>query len=226
MALTDQLTHYYSFDASASTDLVGTANGTDTSVTYSSGNGKIGIGGGVSTLGYITLGTTVGGTTAETYNMWIKPGTQNTGDGYHGLMGAGGAVNDVVFFKVNQLAAYINCSGGLVQIDPVATTIDVTGTVWTMVTLTYDSTSGMVVYINGTSAGTAAANGTISTPSNGFAIARDPNITTRLFNGAFDELGVWSRAITSTEVTSLYNSGSGFNPLTVTAKRLGLLGVG
>jgi hypothetical protein len=208
-SLLSSLTHYYTFDASNSNDSVGAANGSDTSVTYSSGNGKISVGGGVSSAGFINFGTGVGGTTAITYNMWIKPGTQSGGDGYYGLMGSGGASNNILFLKTNQLAAYINGSGGLVGIDPVATTINVSGTVWTMVTMTYDSTSGMVVYINGTSAGTAAAAGTANVPSNGFHVGVDPAITSRKYNGAFDEVGVWTRALTSAEVSELYAAGVG-----------------
>src|SRR5262249_31508245 len=38
---------------------------------------------------------------------------------------------------------------------------------------------------------------------------------THYFNGAIDEIGVWNRALTSTEITNLYNSGAGLAyPLT------------
>ena len=191
-ALTDSLTDYYKFDSSNSNDSVGANNGSDTSVTYSVGNGKINVGGGVSTLGYIDFGTSVGGTAAMTYNMWIKPGTQdNTNDIYHGLMGSGGASNNIMFLKgdVNKLAAYVTGTTGTASVDPVSTAIDVSGNVWTMVTMTYDSSSGLIVYINGTSAGTDVAKGTALVPSHGFHVGLDPAGTVRLYNGAFDEVG-------------------------------------
>ena len=34
--------------------------------------------------------------------------------------------------------------------------------------------------------------------------------TDKLFDGLMDEVGIWSRVLTSTEVTSLYNGGAGF----------------
>ena len=37
------------------------------------------------------------------------------------------------------------------------------------------------------------------------------------FAGTIDEVGIWSRALTSTEVTSLYNGGAGFQYPFVTA---------
>lgn len=224
MALDTNLTHYYKFDSSNSNDSVGAANGTDTSVTYSSGNGKLSVGGGVANAGYINFGTGVGGTPAMSYNMWIKPGTQSGGDGYRGLMGSGGANNNILFLKTNQLAAYISGVSSLVGIDPVATTIDVTGTVWTMVTMVYDTTNGMVIYINGTSAATAAAAGTAKVPSNGFHVGVDPASLTRRYTGAFDELGVWDRAITALEVAELYNGGAGLSyPFSGAASNSGFL---
>lgn len=67
------------------------------------------------------------------------------------------------------------------------------------------------VYINGTSVGTSAAfsNGAIYNNSQPFEIGTADAGVDGYLNGILDEVGVWSRKLTSAEVTSLYNSGSG-----------------
>lgn len=80
---------------------------------------------------------------------------------------------------------------------------------WTFYVITYDGTN-MRLYIDGTlDAGPTAY--TIHANSGAdFNIARSVLYTTRLYDGLVDEVGVWSRALTAGEVTSLYNGGAGF----------------
>ena len=42
-----------------------------------------------------------------------------------------------------------------------------------------------------------------------FNLGRRPLGNSYYYNGILDEIGVWDRELTSTEVTELYNSGSG-----------------
>lgn len=80
---------------------------------------------------------------------------------------------------------------------------------WYHFVYTYDG-ANIIGYVNGASVGTTAASG---------AGSADPTFTaTRLgsdyaaskfLQGLADECGVWSRAITGTEVTQLYNGGLG-----------------
>jgi hypothetical protein len=78
---------------------------------------------------------------------------------------------------------------------------------WYHLVYTFDSgTNGVVLYVNGVSRATATAADNAVTPTHtyfggGF---------NAYFDGLIDECGIWSRALTSDEVTSLYNSGNGF----------------
>jgi len=81
-------------------------------------------------------------------------------------------------------------------------------------TLTYDGTN-IIGYINGTSVGTIAASGIgdsgYSHPCVSLSCYRDANSQARgnYSSVILDEVGIWSRALSSTEVTELYNSGNG-----------------
>lgn len=234
MALTDNLISYYKFDSSNSNDSVSTNNGTDTSITYSSGNGKINNGAGFASgsSSKISMGNVAAlYPTAVTYNLWVN--ATSFPNAYNCLIGKNGA-GDTVFctfyVKSNgKLASYIVTSGGTTNIDGTNTTTLSSGT-WYMLTMTYDSTSGGVVYVNGTSDGTFAANGTINTTGSEFFLGYQQTYANRYWNGAIDEVGVWSRALTSTEVSNLYASGSGlqypFGGGSATYRRLALTGVG
>lgn len=235
MALTDNIVSYWSFDASNSTDDASTNDGTDTSITYSSGNGKLSIGAGFANASSskISMGNVAAlRPAAVTYNLWIN--AASLPNAYNCMIGKNGAgdTNFCTFYvKSNgKLAVYIVTSGGVPNIDGTNTTTLSTST-WYMLTMTYDSTNGGIVYVNGSSDGTFAANGTINTGGDEFFLGYQQGYANRHFDGAIDEVGVWSRSLTSTEITDLYNSGAGYNPYGgggggATYRRLSLLGVG
>ena len=85
-----------------------------------------------------------------------------------------------------------------------------TGT-WYHVVVTWDGTT-LTLYRNGTSVATATPTGSGSTAcgSDTFDIGANPSAETTLFDGLIDEVGIWSRALSASEVTSLYNGGAGF----------------
>ena len=108
-----------------------------------------------------------------------------------------------------KLAAYITTTlPNALSIDGTNTTTLSTGT-WYMLSFTYSNTAGGVVYVNGASDGTFAAGNPLNTNGNQFFIGYQQTYSNRYFNGAIDEVGVWSRALSSTEIAALYNSGSG-----------------
>lgn len=82
---------------------------------------------------------------------------------------------------------------------------------WYMVTFT-DNGTDVIVYVNG-SAGTTASNaGTRSydnSVSDVFAVAAPYGLSDQFLDGKFDELGVWTRALSGAEITELYNAGAG-----------------
>lgn len=84
---------------------------------------------------------------------------------------------------------------------------------WHHLVLTYDGAT-LQGYLNGTSMGTLATSGNgVSAGQETFKIGRDssgyPGGTLGYCDANIDEVDVWSRAITSTEVTELYNGGAG-----------------
>jgi hypothetical protein len=80
-----------------------------------------------------------------------------------------------------------------------------TPTAFHFYTLTYDG-STLTAYVDGSSVGSTPASGSFSsTPTFGVGTSDTQG------NGAgtIDEVGVWTRALTSTEVSQLYNGGAG-----------------
>lgn len=74
---------------------------------------------------------------------------------------------------------------------------------WTHVAVTYDS-ANMKLYINGSLVGTTASTRSIATGTAAFQIAHD--VPGDQFVGMIDEVAVYSRALTATQVQNHYNS--------------------
>jgi len=82
---------------------------------------------------------------------------------------------------------------------------------------TYDGTN-IVLYVNGVNVSTATSslNGTTNwNPGGGFftlGVARDANLGTvgQYSSSYIDEVAIWNRAISQSDVNNLYNSGAGF----------------
>jgi uncharacterized repeat protein (TIGR02543 family) len=70
------------------------------------------------------------------------------------------------------------------------------------------SGSSITFYRNGVSAGSSTTSDITINPSCAY-IGGDTYSTPQVFNGRIDEVGIWKRTLTSTEVAALYNSGSG-----------------
>lgn len=80
---------------------------------------------------------------------------------------------------------------------------------WYMVTVTYTSgTNTVEFWVNGSSLGTATG----QTPSNcgaDFYLGDRHGNGVPQFDGLMDEVGIWSKVLSSTEIADLYNSGNG-----------------
>lgn len=134
--------------------------------------------------------------TAFSYCVWINPSSitgthiivDGAANGFPQLYLSGA---NVVFAK--QGLAIIGTSSGTVS----------TGS-WQHVCATYDGTN-LAFYINGASAGTAS--NAQSFTSGSFVIGSGAGAS--WFSGGIDEVGAWARVLSSAEITTLYNSGSG-----------------
>jgi hypothetical protein len=205
MALTDNLQSYWKLDGN-SNDAVGSNNGSDTDITYSSGNGKINQGAGFNgSSSKIVLADIGNYTSAITVQCWaklndvtsdlplvIKPYTSLDAPYVQwGLKTQSGSA----YFQVAIGGQIKNASGGTLS----------TG-IWYHIVGTYDGTN-LKVYVNGT-AYTTAETGSLNTYSTNVEIGHYVPGST-FTNGSIDEVGIWNRALSTTEVGQLYNSGNG-----------------
>lgn len=89
------------------------------------------------------------------------------------------------------------------------------GTFYHIVITFTTSTEACAVYLNGVSKATTLIDGSsvgasIYNSAGSFKIGcRETTVPTGFFDGIIDEVGIWSRVLSSTEVTALYNSGNG-----------------
>ena len=207
MALTDSLVSYYKLDSNSS-DSVGSNNGTDTAISYA----NAGIIGNDATLNgtssRITSGTTgfPTGSSAGTISLWVKVAAQpSTSQMYLYMYGA---------FSNNACRIlYYGDSGGTKSIGFAGYNADIsynttltTGS-WFHIVGVYDGTNSSL-YLNGTLVVGPTAK-TFNTSSGSTAIFGSTPTPTSYLNGYLDEVGIWSRALTSTEITTLYNAGAG-----------------
>ena len=201
---------YWEFDVSSATqvDSVGSNDGTVDGATYTA-SGKIN--GGYDYDGSndkievtddatldlgnnLTVSAWVRLETAVSYFTFLCKGNLGTGDINYAFQ-TEGAGDKFRFFVLD--------AGAHEHID--STTSVVTNT-WYHVVITVNGATAKL-YIDGTLETTDTIF-TTSIPTNAKALffgARDDG-TTQFWNGQIDEVGIWSRALTSDEVTALYNS--------------------
>jgi hypothetical protein len=240
MALTDNIVAYYKFEGN-SNDSVSTNNGTDTSMTYSStapvvfsqyavfngSTSKISIPSGVYSI--------FSGTSNFTVNVWVKGSAGYTGlDNRIFCATNGGNFHNWVQLEIGGGSMPEMWRGdGVTQDDTTGTTALTNTSLWYMVTYRYDGTDERI-YVNGTLDNTPlASTRTVPTTSVGdIGAANNSGSYISFFPSSLDEMGFWSRALTTTEITQLYNSGAGlqypFDSTTATifTPRLLTLGVG
>ena len=81
---------------------------------------------------------------------------------------------------------------------------------WVMRTMTYDnSTRNMSVYQNGTIVATGTGASTFNLADAIMVIGNTTNPVNGVRNGSIDELGMWNKTLTASEVSQLWNSGDG-----------------
>lgn len=98
---------------------------------------------------------------------------------------------------------------------------------WHHAVATVDGTSGTTsLYIDGTLMGTST--GTIGDRGNPMQIGGNPDAANRSWDGNFDDVAVWNRALSADEVTAIWNNGDGasVSSLVPEPATIGLLAIG
>lgn len=191
------------------------ANGTDTDITYSAANGKFGQGAGFNgTSSGIQYAAKIVSTGAKTISFWMNPTTAQDGEiideaartstnaginiTYHGI-----TANKLTFFLFKS-------TGGTPNFTVAGGTALTVGN-WYFVTCTWDGTTdanGAKIYLNGILDGTSTALSTSGdTGSFNTVLGRQGNGGASYFAGKLDDFTIFSRALTSDEIYSLYKTG-------------------
>ncbi len=95
---------------------------------------------------------------------------------------------------------------------PIATTLTSShspaNNTWVMISATYDGTN-MKIYFNDTEVATVAESGNINRNDSDVRIGSPNSGATSFFNGSIDEVSIWNRTLSPTDVLDLYNEGLG-----------------
>jgi hypothetical protein len=222
MALTDNLVSYWKLDESSgnAADSVGSNTGTNSNVSYAAGkinNGAVGN----ASNSLLNFGNstsiTMPGNQDFSVSFWFYK-DNDTADGY--IFGNTSAVSPYGNFNfyTDHTAKKIvfgcyNTSGGY---SAVTSGVLSTNTWYHVVGTQSGATTSL--YINAGTPSTTTFSGTRASTTYSVGAFSRPTDTAADFDGSLDEIGIWSRALSSTEVTALYNSGNGLQyPFTTTA---------
>lgn len=211
-ALIDDLSAYYSFDTNADDDHA-SYDGTPVNDAAYTSSGKINGGFALDGTGdEITLPNIF--TTSSTFSIsyWVYM------TGSHANMAIStwdGANNRVIFQSdpANNFHRFAIKDGVSQSTANWATTVNTAQ--WYHIVGTYDGTD-TILYVDGTQRATASvASGSIDDLTDWVIGQLAENSANRL-EGTIDEVGIWNKELTPTEVTELYNSGDGLAyPFTV-----------
>lgn len=199
----DSLIHYYTFDEGTGTSIAdyingnnATTNNTPTWVTGKIGNALKfnGVNQSATTSGNISITSNQ----ARSFMFWSNL-TSTTN--YNGILEYGLSVNGQKFF--------INTFGGTWALSKYGSDVSLTQAAQTgfhFAVITYNGTAGTLWYD-----GRAVGNYTtaLNTGASPLEIGRSLYQTANL-SGTIDELGIWNRTLTPSEIIQLYNSGLGF----------------
>ena len=208
MALIDSLVSYYSCDDNGSfPDAHGSNNGTingasftasgliDNAYDFDGINDDVDVG---------DFGTIFDGTADFSISMWVK------GEAFAGadtIIGFRDGTNNQIRFTGGDIDWFLRETDATQQNATSSVTTFNTGT-WYHLIFVFDSGgTGMKVYIDTVNDGSNAFNGGIqdSGLNNHIGSAEGSNA----FDGIIDEVGIWSKALSSQERSDLYNAGAG-----------------
>jgi hypothetical protein len=202
---------YYRFEGNPNDSTANARNGTDnSSVTYSSGNGKFGQGIGYGgSPQYTDTPYFPWGTNALSVVLWFKI-SSGSSFCFYGGQGAGGASGFTLDYGLNGGASQLGVSRvGTAGVNN-AYASWTTDTNWHHLAVTCHASTGVVVYLDGASFATNSGTANVIDPvRNNFVGCRNLNTgVDAFFVGAIDDLAIFNRALTAAEVSSLLAGGA------------------
>ena len=214
MALIDGLQHYWKCDetsGSTMSDSHGSEDGVNQSMEDADWiTGLINNGINYDESPEHTIFSFTNTSTDGTFNFWIKPdadqnnfimGNQqdgtSQGDWYFQLL----TVFGVIRYQITKT--------GDVQVN-LDSDVEPTAGAWNMITGLW-GTGGMKLWVNGSEQTASDASSQIPTGKSGQTTwgLGHPIGNQDYYDGKFDEVGIWNKRLTQSEITSLYNSGNG-----------------
>lgn len=210
MALSDNLVSYYKLDESSgnASDSVGSNTLTNVgTATYSSAK----INNGIDLNGssqYLNGGNVLNLTTgAWTFSAWIKVTTTGSFEFVGGKSESAGT-SDWYMRVTNGNKAEIQFRNGASS-NQVVGAVTVADNTWHHVVGLRNGTN-VLLYVDGSADGSATDNNYNCSNSLDFHLGADSAGALNFkFNGQIDEVGIWNRALSGTEITELYNAGAG-----------------
>jgi hypothetical protein len=218
--LTTDLVSYWNMQGN-SNDYVGTNNGVDTTITYSTGNGIVGEGAGFngSSSGIAIAQNSDLTPSTMSWSFWVKPNSLPSTGNLNNLIDKRDNTNGTNGYGIG----LYNPSG--TQTIIFASKNSDSWPSWS-VTLSTSSWSNLVfirsgtavtLYINDVSQGASGMVTFTDFSTNLYFGNRSGN--NFFYNGAMDEIGLWSKALSSQEISDLYNGGLGQTMVDITSCR-------
>jgi len=158
---------------------------------------------------YVTTG--VGPSSSFTWSAWVDFETSTIGHrGIFTTLTAGTGRDGLTLVDNNDGKLYLIGYSGNSFLGQIVSDSYSSGFVHVVVVWDGSSDTG-TIYLDGVSSVSGIISG-VSVLENDFVLGRKYATTgTEFFEGSMDEVGIWSRALSSVEVSALYNSGSGLS---------------
>ena len=155
---------------------------------------------------------------AMTINVWLKPSSVRTSYAI-GTSPFDGNTNNFFNILTTANGVFRIAGGSNTNQDYVDTTSSYSTSSWQMVTLVYDGSltaaNRLKAYFNGAQQGTSQSTAASSyTQTTRLSLGKQGTSGQTFYGGGMDEVTYWNRALSSSDITALYNSGSGATPFT------------
>ncbi|MBD3248539.1 hypothetical protein GF336_00660 [Candidatus Woesearchaeota archaeon] len=159
---------------------------------------------------YVSLADDIIETGADSVCAWIYP--TGWGEGWSSY-GYGRIVDNGNFiFNINEENEYLQFSSDGASNSAYSGANSISLNTWHHVCATRDSSGDANIYIDGSLSGLSDQNSGTPAAGTSSVYIGDRSSGGRAFDGKIDEVSTWNRALSSLEVSQLYNSGDGFNP--------------